>query len=338
MSGTSLDGVDLAYIEFNYQAKWTYKLGVCDTIPYDKKWLKELKGLHLKDKNYIDKIDKEYSDYLSIILEDFISKNKLEIDAICSHGHTVLHEPNKGVTLQIGNGKRIRESTGIAVVSNFRTLDVQLGGQGAPLVPVGDELLFSDYDYCLNLGGFSNFSYSSNGKRLAYDICPLNIALNYYVSQLGLEYDEDGKIAKIGQLNEKLLSALNGLKYYSQKPPKSLGKEWLEKTFIPLVDEFDDTIENKVRTLVEHMAIQLAYSIPYGNCLVSGGGAFNSYLMQRIKALSNANFILADKKLIEYKEALIFGLLGVLKIEGKINCLASVTGAKRDSTVGEYFI
>ena len=248
-----------------------------------------------------------------------------------------MHQPEKGITLQIGDGKIINTQLKIPVVYDFRTLDVELGGQGAPLVPIGDELLFSEYDYCLNLGGFSNFSFNNDGLRQAYDICPVNIVLNEYAHKLGEEYDNEGQIAKTGSINNELLKELNAINYYQQLPPKSLGKEWLEIDFIPILKKYNDSTPNIMRTVVEHIAIQIADCIKLGQCLVTGGGALNAFLMQRIAANSQANFILGNKKLIEYKEALIFGLLGVLNREGEINCLASVTGAKRNSIVGKYF-
>ena len=337
MSGTSLDGVDLAYVNFNFDGSWQYELGICQTFSYDENWLKELKELHLKSRDYINQIDNEYAKYLSNLISLFIKNNSLEVDLICSHGHTVLHEPEKGITLQIGNGKIINESLDIPVVCDFRSLDVELGGQGAPLVPIGDEILFKEYNYCLNLGGFSNFSYTYNGERKAYDICPINIALNHYSNKLGYKYDKNGDIAKNGSVNNELLEKLNAIYYYHKPPPKSLGKEWLEKHFIPLVDMVEDTVENKLCTLVEHAAIQIGKCITEGNCLITGGGTFNSYLINKIRDHSASKFTFSNKKLIEYKEAMIFGLLGVLHKENKINCLASVTGAKRNSSTGKYF-
>ena len=338
MSGTSLDGVDIAYITFYFDKFWCYKLEVCQTIPYNNQWKNELKYLHLKSKDIIKKMNVIYGEYLAGLVEEFIKKNKLKVDLICSHGHTVLHQPDKGISIQIGDGKKIRNRLKIDVVSDFRKLDIQLGGQGAPLVPVGDELLFKKYDYCLNLGGFSNFSYSKNSKRLAHDICPVNIALNHFASELGRNYDKNGELSKSGFLNKQLLSNLNRLEYYKKKPPKSLSKEWLESNFIPEVNNINDTIENKLHTIVEHIAIQIGNCITKGSCLVTGGGAFNDFLIQRMKVHSNAKYILGNKKLIEFKEALIFGLLGVLKLENQINCFASVTGAKRDSIVGDHFM
>lgn len=337
MSGTSLDGVDLAFMTFHYDKIWQYELGICQTIPYDEQWLKKLKELHLKAREHINEVDVKYAEYLSELIERFIANNKLDVDLICSHGHTVLHEPKKGITLQIGNGEIINRIVKKPVVSDFRTLDVELGGQGAPLVPIGDELLFNEYDYCLNLGGFSNFSFNNNGLRQAYDICPVNIVLNECANELGKKYDNEGQIAKTGSINNELLKELNAINYYQQLPPKSLGKEWLEKDFLPILKKYNDSAPNIMRTVVEHIAIQIGNCIKEGICLVTGGGAFNSFLMKRIISHSGAKFALGDKKLIEYKEALIFGFLGALNRENQINCLASVTGAKRNSIVGKYF-
>tara|TARA_B100000963_G_scaffold126461_1_gene110373 strand:+ start:203 stop:1261 length:1059 start_codon:yes stop_codon:yes gene_type:complete len=338
MSGTSLDGVDLAFVNFYHDKKnWKYQLGECQTIPYDEKWKKQLKELRHKSINEINDFSKLYAIYLSKLISDFTKKNKLKVDLISSHGHTILHQPDQGITLQIGDGKIINTHMNIPVVCDFRILDVKLGGQGAPLVPIGDELLFSDYDYCLNLGGFSNFSFKNGGLRKAYDICPVNIILNMYANKLNKEFDDEGKIAMGGCVNLKLLKELNNLSYYKQLPPKSLAVEWLTTNFLPIIVKYNDSIPNVVRTLVEHISIQISNCIKSGQCLVTGGGAYNNFLMQRIINNSKANFVIPEKKLIEYKEAMIFGFLGVLRLEKQINCLASVTGAKMNSIVGNHF-
>lgn len=338
MSGTSLDGIDLAYVNFSYDKKWMYKILECETYSYDLNWFNLLQTLHLESEKKISKINEDYGKFLANIIDDFISKNNLNVDLICSHGHTVLHQPEKKITVQIGCGKTIQKQLRIPVVCDFRSLDVKLGGQGAPLVPVGDELLFNQYDYCLNLGGFSNFSYQKDNERKAYDICPVNIVFNKYANKLERKFDKNGELAKQGIVNENLLKQLNNLDYYKIDPPKSLAKEWLEKNFIPIIDSYNDSEKNNLRTLVEHAAIQIGSCIKNGKCLVTGGGAFNSFLIERMKQNSNANFILSNKKLIEYKEAMIFGLLGVLRKENQINCLSSVTGAQRDSCTGTLYL
>jgi anhydro-N-acetylmuramic acid kinase len=338
MSGTSLDGLDIAHMTFVlHKNKWEYQLGESKTIPYSLFWQKELKNLSTKNKTYISEINKEYGKYLSKCINDFVQENKLNIDLICSHGHTIFHEPQKKITLQIGDGKIIAKKCQKPVVFDFRSKDVELGGQGAPLVPVGDHLLFSEYKYCLNLGGFSNFSFHDKEKRIAFDISPLNVVLNKYSNLLGYPYDDKGNIARSGLLNKELFDELNQLKYYHDKAPKSLGMEWVNENFIPIVEKHKETNENILRTCLEHFAFQIGYKLENGQCLLTGGGAFNTFLIERINHFSNAEIIIPEKKLIEFKEALVFGFLGVLKLENQINCYKSVTGAKRDSIVGEYF-
>lgn len=337
MSGTSLDGLDIAYITFFFRKnKWEYQLGECKTIPYSTLWEKELKTLSSKNKKYISDTDKKYGIYLSRCVNDFIKENDLKVDLICSHGHTIFHEPQKKITLQIGDGKIISQECKTSVAFDFRSMDVKLGGQGAPLVPVGDHLLFSDYKYCLNLGGFSNFSYQENGKRIAFDISPLNVILNKYSNFLGYTYDDKGKIAQNGILNKDLFNELNRLQYYHNKAPKSLGIEWVSENFIPIIEKHKESAENILRTCLEHFAFQIGSKLKTDKCLVTGGGAFNTFLIKRINHFSNAKIIIPENKLVEFKEALVFGFLGVLKLENQINCYKSVTGASQDSISGQF--
>jgi len=341
MSGTSLDGLDLAYIEFEYDNLWSFNIIKAETIGYPKKWKNILTDLVSIPKEELNHIDQKYTAYLAVVIKDFIKKNDLNnLDAICSHGHTALHQPENGFTYQIGIQKEISELIGEIVVCDFRVQDVELGGQGAPLVPIGDELLFSEYDFCLNLGGFANISTQINSTRIAYDICPVNIVLNHYVSKIDLDYDENGNIAAAGIINEQLLTELNQLEFYSLKPPKSLGLEWVRKVVFPLIDKYELSTKNILRTFVEHSTYQIASEITKkerASILVTGGGVYNSFLIDRIKELTNINIIIPPKSLIEYKEALIFGLLGVLKLRNEINCLSSVTGAQKDHCSGEIY-
>ena len=336
MSGTSLDGLDIAHITFTLQKNnWKFSLGKSKTIPYSIFWQKELKNLSTKNKAYISKIDKKYGKYLSECVVDFIRENKLNVDLICSHGHTIFHEPRKKITLQIGDGKIIAQECQKPVVFDFRSLDVELGGQGAPLVPVGDHLLFSKYKYCLNLGGFSNFSFLEKEKRIAFDISPLNVVLNKYSNALGYPYDNKGNIARSGNLNKDLFDELNHLSYYHNKAPKSLGMEWVNENFFPIIKKHKESNENILRTCLEHFAFQIGSNLKSGKCLATGGGAFNTFLIDRINHFSNAEIVIPEKKLIEFKEALVFGFLGVLKLKNQINCYKSVTGANQDSISGQ---
>ena len=336
MSGTSMDGVDIAYAEFIYKEKWQFELGVCDIIPYTEKCKIQLTNLHKKSDKEIQQADIEYGIYLGDLAKKFIETNKLQVDIICSHGHTIFHKPENNYTLQIGNGQYIANQSQENVICDFRSLDVSLGGQGAPLVPIGDQLLFDNYDYCLNLGGFSNVSYERNNKRIAYDICPVNIVLNNLAQQLGHPYDKNGSIAQTGNMLDSLFNKLNQLTYYEKKGPKSLGKEWINQNIQPLLKE-NSNIPDLLHTFTEHVAFQIGKNIHEGSCLITGGGAFNSYLVERIKFYSKGDIQLPDKKIIEYKEALIFGFLGVLRYRNEINCLSSVTGAKSDCSGGVIF-
>ena len=228
MSGTSLDGVDLAYIKFNHSENWTFEIFQSETVSYSEEWINKLKNAIHFSHSELEELNSSYTKLLASIISEFISKHQLtEIDAVCSHGHTILHQPQNGFTLQIGNLPIIRDLVKQTIVCDFRVQDVQLGGQGAPLVPIGDELLFSQYDYCLNLGGFSNVSFNENGKRIAFDISPVNTVLNFYANELGFPYDDAGNFAKSGNVNQDLLQKLNDLDFYKAPYPKSLGMEFV---------------------------------------------------------------------------------------------------------------
>ena len=341
MSGTSLDGVDLVYVTFSFDKSWNFKLHHKQTISYNKSWFDILEHLVDSSLEELQHIDEKYTHHLAGLIEAFIDEFNIEdIDAVCSHGHTALHQPEKGLTYQIGNLQNIAELINQVVVCDFRTQDLAFGGQGAPLVPIGDQLLFSQYDCCLNLGGFANVSTEIDNIRIAYDVCPVNIVLNYYVKKLSFNYDDEGKIASTGKINNKLLDKLNVLEFYNQEFPKSLGLEWVRDTIIPLIDSFKLPIKDILRTFVEHIAIQISKEINIkenAKVLITGGGAFNLFLMQQIKTQTNNKIIIPSKEIIEYKEALIFGFLGVLKLRHEVNCLSSVTGASKNHSSGKIF-
>jgi anhydro-N-acetylmuramic acid kinase len=341
MSGTSLDGLDLAYIEFNFEDKWNFSIIEAETIAYSNEWNQILKNLVSNSIEDLNEIDENYTSYLASIINDFVYRNCIsDINAVCSHGHTALHQPENKLTYQIGNLKKLSSLVEKTVVCDFRVQDVEFGGQGAPLVPIGDELLFSDYDFCLNLGGFANVSTKTNSTRIAYDICPVNIVLNRYVSKLGYDFDDSGKIASTGKMNPELLSELNGLDFYNLNPPKSLGLEWVRDIVFPIIDNYNLSVEDILRTFIEHCAFQISRETGKKEdafILITGGGVYNSFLIERLKTFTNNKIVIPDKNLIEFKEALIFGLLGVLKLRGEINCLRSVTGAKKDHSSGQIY-
>ena len=259
-------------------------------------------------------------------------------DIIASHGHTIFHEPHKKVMYQIGDGAAIAAETGIPTVSDFRRLDIMLGGQGAPLVPIGDRMLFSDYDYCLNIGGFSNISFEKEGQRVAFDISPVNYVFNRFTRQIGLEYDKDGEIARSGEICSPLLEELNALEFYHTEGPKSLGREWVEELIFPMIDKYGLSLADRLRTFCEHAAYQVSRVTSSGKrLLITGGGAFNKFLVERISALTGCEIVIPDPIIIEYKEALIFALLGALYMADQPSCLSSVTGASRDNIGGMLF-
>ena len=333
MSGTSLDGIDLAAVEFTVlDQKWSFKILEKKTISYTKNWVNQLKEGVTFSEEKLTQLNENYTILLGGIIKDFIKKNHLEdIDAVCSHGHTILHQPQNGFTLQIGNLPNIAKIVGAKVVCDFRVQDVKLGGQGAPLVPIGDRILFSEYDYCLNLGGFSNISFEKSNNRIAFDISPVNTVLNFYANKLGLDYDDKGEISRSGNLNSDLLNELNTIEYYSKPIPKSLGFEFVKEIVLPLIENYLIAIEDKMHTFTEHIAQQTAKSLhsKKGKLLVTGGGAYNTFLMERMQFhLPKMKLIIPDAEILEFKEALIFALLGVLKLRNEINVLASFTGAK----------
>jgi len=341
MSGTSLDGLDMAYVKFHFDDHWKFELINYETHTYDKYWREKLKkaaecnGLDLK------KLDLEYGEWIGQKVKSFINKSNVKPELIASHGHTVYHQPEIGLTMQIGDGYRIFRETKIKTVFDFRSMDMAFRGQGAPLVPLGDQLLFGKYDFCLNLGGFSNISYDTDGQRIAFDACPVNIVLNSLSQQVGYEYDQDGQLARSGNLKTDLLAKLNNLDYYENSPPKSLGIEWVEKFIYPLLK--NSSIPDLLHTFCHHIAHQVVKACPATHTntsakkmLITGGGAKNSYLIELIREKANNRFLIEipGEGIIDYKEAIIFAFLGLLKDLNKTNCLKSVTGASINSSTG----
>jgi len=347
MSGTSLDGVDLAYCLFTYEKEnWIYKILNTTTFLYSTEWeQKLLRGMQLSGAE-LTATDHAYGRYLGEFVKTFIADNDLQPDFVSSHGHTIFHLPEQDLTLQIGHGAYLAAAAGLPVVCDFRTLDIALGGQGAPLVPIGDELLFGNYDFCLNLGGIANISFSHGGTRVAYDICACNMLLNTLANQLNLPYDQDGTLAQSGKFSPELLHKLNTADYFQSSYPKSLGKEWVDQNSLAHLLGSDLPVTDKLQTACHHIATQIAASVQsianqtaQPSLLVTGGGAFNSYLVQLIREAvePSINVIVPEPELINFKEALIFAFLGVLRWEQIPNCLSSVTGARQDNVGGAIY-
>jgi anhydro-N-acetylmuramic acid kinase len=342
MSGTSLDGIDIAFVFFQKdQKKWKFKLGPFTSLPYNRFWKNRLKNLINSSALEYVKTHAEYGHFLGKQIANFIKENGLKVDLIASHGHTVFHQPEKGFTSQLGSGAAIAVETGITVVCDFRSMDVARSGQGAPLVPIGDALLFNEYKVRINLGGFSNFSMNGLKKLLAFDICASNIVLNHLAERLKEDFDNDGNIARGGQLIPELLKKLNKLEYYNQTGPKSLGVEWVEKEIFPLLSP-SHKVEDLLRTYVEHIAVKIstilnAYCADSERALFTGGGVYNSFLMERISKMTQAQIEIPAEEIVEMKEAIIFAFLGLLRLNGEENILGSYTGACNNSISGAVY-
>ncbi|MCH7397896.1 anhydro-N-acetylmuramic acid kinase [Belliella sp. DSM 107340] len=341
MSGTSGDGLDIAYCQFTKSTEWKFEILEAETIPFPEKLEKELLNAHLLSSLELNLLDVEFGRWMGEVTKNFVHQHQLEVKAIASHGHTVFHQPQKGLSRQIGNGWAMHVASGIPVINDFRMLDVQLGGQGAPLVPIGDKLLFQDFDYCINLGGIANISMEEGDQMKAFDICPFNLLLNHYAKTLKMPFDKGGNIARSGKIVSEILKKLNDHPYYHVKGAKSLGREDLDGFFEIL--EANDAIEtnDKLRTIIAHAVHQIKLVIPNskGKLLLTGGGAFNTFFVEELKHELGTEILIpeSDPDLINFKEAMVFAFLGVLRLRNENNCLASVTGASRDSSGGMVF-
>jgi anhydro-N-acetylmuramic acid kinase len=350
MSGSSLDGLDMAYCLFTgSESAWSHEILATSWVAYAEDWKLRLKNLDRQDVATFLKGDVDFGRYIGELVRAFISGHGIaaEVDFIASHGHTIMHQPERGVTIQVGDGAAIAAVTGLPVVCDFRTADVAHGGQGAPIVPIGDRILFSDYSHCLNLGGIANISCHMDEKRIiGYDICAANSLLDAMAEQIGQPFDEDGKLSGSGQVNDDLLKELNSSAYFEGQYPKSLNAELVRQMIGPAMANQHVTTKDKLATACEHVALQVGSEMhriyrregwnqkPDHKLLVTGGGAFNKHLIGRLRAHSPISVEAPTPELIKFKEAIVMGLLGVLRMENQVNCLAQVTGARKDTIGG----
>lgn len=342
MSGSSLDGLDLAFCEFSEkQSRWTYQIVAAKTLPFPEEWKILLQESSYVDGKKLTENDVAYGKFLGAIADNFLKKHYLKPDIIALHGHSVFHQPEKGFSLQLGNGQAVAIATGIETVSDFRNKDILFGGQGAPLVPIGDKLLFAEYDYCVNIGGIANISFEEKGERLGYDVCAANQLLNYLSRQMGKPYDKNGETALLGKLDKSLFDELNSIEFYQQLYPKSLSNEQVQEIFLPILDSSPASLEDKLYTAVKHIAFQITKATDSSSgkkMLLTGGGTHNSFLVEAIRRECSQSVCLPNSQIIDFKEALIFAFMGILRKAGRVNCLASATGAKRDSSGGVIYL
>lgn len=349
MSGSSLDGLDIAFVEFHENAgKWTYEILEADCYPYNEEWMDRLKqAIHLPALDY-QLLHTDYGHYLGQQVNRFIDAYRLhyKVALISSHGHTTFHVPSRKMTAQLGDGAAIAAETQLPVVTDLRAMDIAFGGQGAPIVPIGEKLLLGDHTYFLNLGGIANISFNAS-KYIAFDVCPANRVLNMLANDAGKEYDKDGEMARSGNINNELLKQLNALEYYQLPFPKSLANDMGTDLVYPLIKSTNISTADALRTYLEHIAIQIHDAVlqvvnnagiaPSGKLLATGGGALNVFLVEIVKeklASLHVELIIPDKKLVNYKEAMVMALIGVLRWRQENNIFSSVTGASRDSIGG----
>ena len=348
MSGSSLDGLDIAFVEFHENAgKWTSTILEADCQPYSPEWIDRLKNaISLNALDY-QLLHADYGHYIGAQVNEFIKKHGLEykVALVASHGHTTFHMPSRRMTAQLGDGAAIAAETQLPVVTDLRAMDLAFGGQGAPIVPVGEKLLLGEHDYFLNLGGIANISVNAE-KYIAFDVCPANRVLNMLANEKGKAYDENGDMAASGNIDVALLKQLNELEYYSQPFPKSLANDFGTDTVYRIIKQAGLPTVDALRTFTEHIAVQISNAVPTrtknpndkgSQILVTGGGALNTFLIERLTDLLQPlgiSVVVPDTKLVNYKEAMIMALIGVLRWRKEYNVFASVTGASRDSIGG----
>ena len=351
MSGSSLDGLDIAFVELvEIRGEWKYEVIHAECKAYDTELVEQLKHAPQMELPDFLRFNTRYGRFLGNAVNEFIEKHSIhhQVHLVASHGHTVLHEPHNRTSTQIGDGASIAAVTGLPVVSDLRNMDVALGGQGAPIVPIGDKLLFGEYDYWLNIGGIANITVPHNDGTLAYDVCPANQILNGLAEMQGKKMDEDGAIARSGILQMDILADLNDEAYYTQTPPKSLSNDQAKQLVFPILLESQNQHEDLLRTATQHIAEKIAEAVqqyPSGKeesrLLATGGGALNGYLIELLQdALKDKHVtvVVPDKTTVQYKEAIVMALIGTLRFREETNVLSQVTGASRDSIGGALWM
>jgi anhydro-N-acetylmuramic acid kinase len=351
MSGSSLDGLDIVFVELHVHANaWSYQILVADCYPYTEEWKQKLQNATTLSALDYQLLHTEYGHYLGAEVNRFIEAAGIQyqVALIASHGHTTFHLPGQRMTAQLGDGAAIAAETGLPVISDLRALDVALGGQGAPIVPIGEKLLWKEYSMFLNIGGIANISFDTPNAYIAFDVCPANRVLNLLCRQINLEFDDGGQLAEAGQINDELLEALNALDYYNLPFPKSLANDFGTDVIFPMIKERELHHTDELRTYTEHIVQQVRNAVAANlqhintaadgtKLLITGGGAFNSFLVNRLTEElrdSGVQVEVPDKQLVNYKEALVMALIGVLRWRQEDNVLSSVTGAQRNSIGG----
>ena len=342
MSGTSLDGIDVVWSKLCFNKKWFYKIIDGKTYEYSSRWKSELQNAHKLQARDLVFLDKKLGNYIGEKINNFLNEKKIQksqVDLISSHGHTLFHEPENNLTKQIGNGAYICSTTNIKTISDFRTIDIAFGGQGAPLVPIGDQLLFGSYKGCLNLGGIANLTINCEGSPRAFDVAPCNQILNKIANRMGLSFDQDGKMASSGNLLKSWYASLRTPIFYQKKGPKSISNEWVEKEVLNKLPE-QESPQDLAFTFCKFVGDQIAESLSetvFNNVLLSGGGVYNKTLIRAIERALGVKVVVPKREIINFKEALNFSFMAVLKLREEVNVLKSVTGGLNNTSSGVYY-
>ncbi len=351
ISGSSLDGLDMSLCSFDGltpgQMVWDMHVGV--TMPFDESLISRLSVVTTLSAKDLLQLEVDFSKFCAKAINDLIKQHDLKVDYICSHGHTVYHFPQDGYTLQIGKGSILAELTGIPSIVDVRANDIAQGGEGAPVAPIVEQYLYPGYDYYFNLGGIANVSYHKDQVITSIDSCPCNQVLNHVVGELGKAYDDKGKLARSGKVSKSLITAWQKLDYFAQAFPKSMDNSWVQEVFIPIMPRFNLSHEDRLATMVEFAAIQLAedckkLSDSKGRTytgLITGGGGFNDFLVERMQVhVSDFGLTLnlPDGKTINFKEAILMALMGYLRVNEQNNTIPTVTGAQKATKGGAIYL
>ncbi|MCH2044694.1 MAG: anhydro-N-acetylmuramic acid kinase [Saprospiraceae bacterium] len=349
MSGSSLDGLDLAYCQLKWENNKVqdWKILLADTLDFSPMWKARLQALPTQNALTFAKTDMYFGYYMAELVNTFIEQHTIQtIDFIASHGHTIFHDPDRRFSSQIGSGAALAALTKNRVISDFRSHDIALGGEGAPLAPLADHYLYPEYDHYINLGGIANISTCRKGVWTAFDVCYANQVLNHLAAELDLLYDKDGIIARSGNVEKPLFEELKKANFYKRKPPKSMSNEWIRKEVLPIYMQYECSVQDKLCTAVEHIVHELAnamYRLNHtttNSILLTGGGTHNTYLVERLRHFSkllDKDLVLPNPSHINYKEAVLIALLGVLRLEEIPNSLGEVTGASRNTVNGAIY-